>query len=137
MENFQVSGPEIEGGVLSIFMDTRLRRNSTWVGRMNSVEDVSHLECLQSIQADPRLSPEESTIKGYAGGGGETPEGGEDRVAREEGREPGACLAGGLVKKVSRTREPVDSGVKSHWAVKYNADRKANIGYGNTEIYLT
>lgn len=29
------------------------------------------------------------------------------------------------MKKVSRTGEPVASGVKSHRAIKYNADRKA------------
>lgn len=108
-----------------------------WVGKMNSVEDISHLECLQNSQADPRLSPEENTIEGYARGGGETLEAGKDRMAREVGREPGECLPGDLMKEVSRTGKPVASGVKSHRAVKYNADRKANIGYGNTEICLT
>lgn len=52
------------------------------------------------------------------------------------GREPGECLAGVLLKKVSRMQEPGASGVKSHRATKYNADRRANIEYGNTEIYL-
>lgn len=135
MKACQVSGPEIAGGVLSIFMDTRLRRNSVWVGRMNSVEDISHLQCLQNSQADPRLSPGENTIEGYARGGGETSEGGKDRMAREA-REPAECLPGDLMKEVSRTGEPVASGVKSHRAIKHNADRKAHIGYGNAEICL-
>lgn len=136
VKRFQVSSPDIGGGVLSVFMDMSPRRNSMRIGRMYLVEDVSHWECLQNSQADPRLSPEENTIEGYARGGGETSEGGKDRVARAMRREPGERLPRDLMKGVSRTGEPVASGVKSHRTIKYNADRKANIGYGNMEIHL-
>lgn len=64
VENWQVSGPEIGGGVLSIFMDMRLRRNSTWVGgwiRLRTYHIWSACKASRRIQG---WAPKRAPLKG-------------------------------------------------------------------------